>query len=578
MDLFDSYHVATDSMMSGPTPGHRERIPGGSGGTNATKAVPFLQLPGGRRRPNPTKMGLVIPPQYSFAGVYNSQSQVFRTWQDEAQRNSLTDALAMWRDPFMRGLLKRRMMPVINLPWSLEVDDPKDPEQKAIAEDLTRIVEATPDWGYFLLSVMYSLWYGRAAAQCDYGHEEINGERRVIITNHRPVQGDKFVTHWSGLPAVLIYGGFDPGANNKHNLFSSDRGLALLLADPYFRERFVYAEFEPTDKDWLFEPEMAAAIHGDGLRSQCYWSWWLRQELISYMTDGLQRISANGMIYAYYPSGNQAAQEAVIQALKELIRDNVAAFPREPGTEGNQGPLIERIEPSGIAYDILEKFISHIEGIITQMFLGQQSDTSQQQYAGAVESQEKQVSLIVRYDSNNLAQVLTKEFLKVVIRFNRWVYRGRTYFGQNLPFRIRFKFQLAPIDVKERIENAIRLLQANVPIDLEQVRDVAGFSAPRDDAQIPGQPPGRFGEQPANGQQPPGAPNGQTNGLPKMPGLPNETKGGATEEAKLSPMKPLPAVGGVDKSKMMTYGARLNVRDWDKLRRKFGRPATNGKH
>jgi phage gp29-like protein len=435
-----------------------------------------------RGGPNPGRLGQVLPHHLTFAAVYNSLSQAYRTWQDEAQKNSLTDSLAMRRDGFVYELLCRRWYPVSELPFHLEPDDPNHPGQKSICEELTRIIESTPNFQTLKLQLLEAVWFGKAAVQCDWRETRVNGKRRTAVVYHEPVQGDKIVWKWGGTPGILVHATYDPGPQNRHNVQLTDRGRALFLHDPYFRERFLFHRFEPTDTDYLFEPEQAAAVQGLGIRARIYWVWFLRQELLSWVMDGLQRVSSNGMLYAYYPSGNESAQRAVVNALTDLIRDNVAAFPKDPAND-DIGELIHRIEPTGIAYEVLIRMIEWAEGIIRRCIVGQTltgEPAATGMGSGVAELQETTFQQIVRHDANSLAETLTRDFVGPLVRYNHWDYAGRHYYLQDLPFNIRLKLQAERPDMRERIDAAAKLMQLGVAIDLEDLRDALGFSKPRD--------------------------------------------------------------------------------------------------
>src|SRR6185437_16104067 len=107
------------------------------------------------------------------------------------------------------------------------------------------------------------------------------------------------------VPALLIYSGWamaNPYA--AQYIGNTDRGRAIFLRDPYWRDRFIISEFEPSDFDWMFEGSFAGGVHGVGLRSRLYWGWKLRTTLLGWTVDALQRIGVNGMLYGYYEDGN----------------------------------------------------------------------------------------------------------------------------------------------------------------------------------------------------------------------------------------------------------------------------------
>lgn len=436
-----------------------------------------------REKKNPRQQFL-IGHQDTFAAKYNYTSHAYYDYFDEALRDSWTNALAMRRDGLIQELINHRALAGCGLPSIIESDDPEDREQKEICHQVLLILKSVYKFQYLKRSLDEAIFFGKFGAQVVYGTKLIDGAPRVTIINHQPVMGDKIVFDWEGVPAILVHTGDGFYANinkrDKQYIRMTDRGMAFFLADPFYRDRFVIHEFEPTDTDFLFEGDMALAVHGLGLRSRFYWTWNLRVELLGWMMDALQRIGANGMLIGYFQSGNPNAEAAILKVLENLMKYNYAAVEVQGATPPKD--MITRIEPTSVGYDVMFNLVQHLEGIMRRGFLGQEM-TSQfgatGMGSGMADLAGDSFENIVTYDAKNLSDTINQDVLPPLLRYNIFKYKGKKYRGDELPFQTWHKFNLNRRRIAEKINAATQLLAIGVPLDLDGLREEAGFDAPK---------------------------------------------------------------------------------------------------
>lgn len=423
---------------------------------------PFTQMPKEfLRQP-------VLPHQLSFAAVWQAVNNIYLTLDDEAKKHNYQNALAMRRDAAIFKALRARQYPVAELPFTIDPDDPEDKEQQDVAQRISRLIHAIPRFQLLKLHLLEATWYGKAAAQLEWDYVMVNGQRYLLPVKHTYVNGDKLVFDFDGTPGVLVYRPLDP---KGLEIRQSNWGPALFLRDEYFRDRFVIHQHEPEDADFLFDSDLGGAIHGMGLRSRIYWVCQVRNQVLGWIVDSLQRVSSNGFLVGYYPAGNPAAQDAVNKALEDLIAKSVCSFPITPSRDNVS--KIESIAPSTIAYDTMLSVVKYFDEIIEVMILGQtlSSSTGSTGMGSEVASLHSlTLDRIVRFDANNLSETLTSDLLAKIIKYN---------FG-DLGFNLKLKLTVEKTNIKDQVTAAKGLFDMGVPLDEENLRDQAGFVAPRD--------------------------------------------------------------------------------------------------
>jgi hypothetical protein len=429
-------------------------------------------------------MDFPIPHADQFAAKYNYPSRTYRSYFDEALRDDYQNALAMHRDGFWYELISHRTLPVTLLDHTIKSDDSEDEEQKQVCNQVDLIIRSTNRFQYFKRILLEACFFGKYGVQCIFGKKIINGKEQTVILRHQPVMGDKIIYDWDGTPAVLI----NPAAPfiknlslEIHNKFvrQTDRGMAFFLATPFFRDRFVIHEFEPSDTDFLYEADMAEAVHGLGLRSRMYWIWNLRHELLSWAMDGLQRVGVNGMLVGYYASGNPQAQDNMVNALINLMKNNVTVIATTAGIPPKE--QITHIPITGIGYDVILTFVLHFEEIMRRGTLGQNLSSKSAATglgSGVAELQGDAQENVTLYEAGNFQDTLNDQLIPITLKYNKFKYKGKMVRGDELPFSVFFKFSMDRRNALEAIEVAERLFQMGVPLDGDNLRDKGGLPRP----------------------------------------------------------------------------------------------------
>lgn len=511
----------TGRSPTGPSPGITDATGQPLAPSQPNTATAPIGNPHGLRPPMPdfgngnlANRGFSVPHPQTFASVWNAITRTYPTWKDEAQRNSLADALAMRRDGLIEDLLSSRKRPTSRLKFEIQSDNPADAEQQRICRELTDIVKATPRFRSLNNWLMEAVHYGRSAVQIEYKYDRVNGKRRLVVGDPEgntpgwePVQGDKLVFKWDGTPGVLVHTGWEHTDVSTDQLERTDRGLALFLNEPFYRERFIVHKFEPADADWLFETDQSGIVNGCGLRHRIYWSWFLRQELLSYATNGLQRLSTNGRLIGRYPTGNMQAQTEVLGALASLTSNWYAAFPFDK--DNPEAYMLEDFNAASVSYDVLMTWVNYFDDQIRRVYLGQTLSGKSEPLGigggGSDEAMEVRDE-IVDGDASDLSETHTEEFLKPLIRQN---------YGE-LGFKCRFVFLNKERDAIRKAQSAKLLFDMSIPFDTSELRENLGFKPPPAGGAQMGmaaQPQAINGTPQANGSPQAGMPST----TPKMP-------------------------------------------------------------
>ena len=410
---------------------------------------------------------VVVPHHLTYAQIWQLASKSYLTLDDEAKRNHYANALAMRRDASIMKSLRARQIPVSQLPFVIEVEDPDDGRQKQVARELTAIVNAIPRFTTMKLNLSEANWYGKAGVQTTWGWKKILGKQFLTIVDHFPINGDKITYQWDGTPGILVYRPFQP---SDADIEMTNWGPALFLYDEFYRDRFIIHRYEPDDTDYLFESELAGAVNGVGLRSRLYWVYQVRHEVLGWIIDALQRIGTNGMLVGYYPTGNEKAQEAVAKALEDLIAKSVTTFPVDHGHE--QDNRIDAIPPATVAYDVLINVLKYFDSIIEVMILGQplsSGTASTGMGSDVADLHATTLEKLIRYDAINLSETLTTDLLGPIIKYN---------YG-DLDFNVKLKLVSERVDTKDLAVTVKALWDMGVPMDSEELREKFGLSAPR---------------------------------------------------------------------------------------------------
>lgn len=442
--------------------------------------MPDARLIGPDAMPITKPDGGLLPHYVGFASIVQSVSRTYSYRYDEAKRDSRINALAMRRDAYLKSLLQERKKPTAKLKWEIEVDDDKDPVQKVVKDGVTASLKATWRWRRMLSNLLEALWYGRYGVQVQWSRDQ---QGRWHISRHRPVNGDKIMYGWDGVPAVLLHTGSLDQATYRDSIISTDAGgRALKLEKPEWRRQFVIHQHEVDDADFM-EGEMAGGVHGVGLRSWAYWSYWIRQELFDWMISFMESVGMMDLLIFNYDQGNPAAK-ANAEAMAKRITGKVAiAMPRNAATEKYDAVETIPMNTAGLVAlkDLIESFCErHLERLFVGQTLSAGTEGSGLGGTGVAGMHMDTKFHLIEDDADNLSETITEDIVGPLV--------GWQYAYADFP--VRFRMAVVDPESAEKLKSGIELAKAGARVKEEDLLDLAGFVAagPNDATLTGGQP------------------------------------------------------------------------------------------
>lgn len=429
----------------------------------AEKGYPLPEAPARLDGLPPGSGKLVVPHFSTFSQVVNFVTRTYRWSADEALRHSHTNALAIRRDPIVMDAVRSRQIPVVQLPWHLSPIDDTDNRQVEAAKVLTQIVEDIPNFQTFKMHLAEAVFYGRYAVQNIYRWDYSRGQRRLVVADYKPINGDKLIFRYSGQAGVLVHPTMFEGETTW-----TDRGRAHFFT-PEEREQVIIHKHEPEDADF-YEGDLGGAIHGVGIRSRIYWFWWLRSQILAFLMDYLERVGAGGFTIYFFEAGNPESMDEVKTAAEEQWRNNAILFPRYRSGETG-GPGIQRIEPSPAGAQLLESLVvEYFDNVIRRFILGQ-SLTSEAigtgLGSGVADLHADTFNRIVKFDAVALQETLTKELITVLAKYN--------FPGIPAP---KFTFDVDKPNARAVLDAAQTFFEMGGQVDEDELRGIVGLAKP----------------------------------------------------------------------------------------------------
>lgn len=430
----------------------------------------FPQPPIEQPEATPPNYGIPsVAPYLSFAQVVSTFSRSFLNY-DEALRQGKQQALAIRRDPVIMQALRARQMPVAQLQWHIEPDDPNDVEQARCADALQRGIKRMPRLQAFFMCLLEAVWYGRAGCQVAYQWDWIDGQKICRPRMWWPVNGDKLVFKFDGTPGLLV-----------HYLYKGLReptptGWAHFLT-PQERPALVLHHFEPEDADYA-EGDMAGGLFGVGIRSRIYWYWYLKSQVMQFLMDFVERVGAGGLTVYYYEAGNPNSLKEVEEAASKQFSSNAILFPRHKDTPQNSGaPGIDRFEPSQAGVQLIQQLVTtYFDDVIRKFILGQDLTATAEPTglgSGVAALHGQTFSRIISYDAIALQESLTNDLVKPM----------QTFMGKGHLPPCRFVFEVDAPNTATILAAAQAFYQLGGSLDEESLRDALGLASPE-----PGKP------------------------------------------------------------------------------------------
>lgn len=480
----------------------------------------------------------VLPHAITFIGKQSTVAHVYRN-PDEAVLRSGGQAWKMRRDPTIMECLESRQRGTALFNWHLEVEDERDPEQKQLKEELTKIVKRTYQFTEYRRCLLEALWYGRYAVQHQFGHEMIGGKRRTIIKGWRPVNGDKLIFRFDdgsgryrddevGIRVTPIYGQKDVIAGGRR-LEVTDVGMCYFL-EPWERSLLAIHRHIIEDGDYE-DPVSAGRIHGVGVRDRIYWCWYQKQETMAQLMEVIDRTGSGITIY-WYPAGNPQAEAETIDLAEKQKHENVLVMPRMSGDPAQDAYGIERIEPTSAGIDAMSKIVDEFFGDQIMRYICGGTLFSKSKSlgigGGGADIQEQSFYTIIQYDSVKLEETISTEMVLPLKGFNfPW--------ARDIP--VFFRIDTDSPDSQEKLQAAKTAWDMGAKILTKDLMSKVGMSIPKEGDDYLQNP--QFAQQGIPGQ-PGGAQPGQPGDLQDMFGPLAAELGGGAQPGGGEPGQPPP--------------------------------------
>jgi hypothetical protein len=417
----------------------------------------------------PGRGDFVLPHAITFQGLVSSLAKVYRN-PDQAFQDSLQNSRSMRNDLSVMECLEQRQRSCAMLNWHLEIDGEKQGAHADFLKQLTGIVAATGSSPEFAIrakpfteyrrSLWEADWYGKQGMQHKVGWKQIYGRQCLCMVDWEPVNGDKLCFRYddgsgqyeAGQPGIRVRtsGGLKPG--DKFRIYDqptqqwkelkvenisgtewTDRGLAYFLDADMQKQLVIHRYFI---EDAAYEvPIAAGAIDGIGIRSRIYWTWFQKQETLSYLMEYLER-SALGIEIWQYPAGNATVQAEIEAAATQRFANgrNVIFIPQYLNPDSGQTSAYDRVDPPAAGAETIKSVLTDFFGHQIKRYILGQTLTSEADSTG-LGSKVADLHLgtyldIVRYCCAGMEETLTNQLVRTLQRWN-WT---DTYL-RNLPVK-----------------------------------------------------------------------------------------------------------------------------------------------
>jgi hypothetical protein len=404
-----------------------------------------------------------------FAMQVNPVWQTFPRTYDEAVASNPENARRMANDPVLSGPLEIRTRTTALQTWHIEPDDTENEDEVKAAADVEWRIRQCPQLQQLMSWLLYNgVWCGRSGAQTYYTWKTKKDITGLIPTGFDPINGDKLVFGFGrnrGKVGVRV----SPLANVSYEQI--DMGMVHWFDDRDRQNLVCYQHFREDPDYW--NGWKAGALEGVGLRDRLYWAWANKNMILGFMMDYMQWF-ARGLTIYYYDSGNASQLNELRDRIIEQKKSGlpVLLFPRtRDGSEPGYKP-VERLEPgTASAQFILELVTQYYDTLFRRCILGQDLTTTAGGGGlgdGVATVHQTTFDGIVKYDSNNLQEVLTRDMVRVVYAY--------TYPGMQ-PGSWRFETEAPNVD--QLIMSAQAYHEMGGQIDAEEFRDLLGLPIPK---------------------------------------------------------------------------------------------------
>ncbi len=429
----------------------------------------------------------LVPHIATVSGMTGGAGRAY-SWADEALRDSRENADKMLTDCGITECLEARLRSTALLNWHIAPENENSSDEKALADEMTKIIQCTPHFAKFRWAMGLARWYGRYAVCPQYGVDWVNGKQRTVVTRWEPRHGDKLVfryddgSHRTKADQVGIrIGGAhtwidtdkrDYRGNDLRQIESTNHGLVYWLTD---KQRRLIVVNKHIIEDGPFEdPLRAGAIHGIGIRDRIYWTWYGMVECLADILCYLER-SAFGIEIWTYPANNDAARRRTEDAAKKVTSGGrtVLIVPKFSGENADQFG-VQHIEPGlgGVeqAMTIVREYFGHkIKRYILGQTLTSEADATGLG-SGVADAHLATFADIIRWDALNDQETLTEDKLRWLQLWNFPTSRG---------IKLRLIIDTDSPDAEKKMKGYESAWGMGARIKEEDVLSVIGASVPK---------------------------------------------------------------------------------------------------
>ena len=452
--------------------------------------------PGGLKAP-PNFGQQVVPHIFTVSGRFSLSAKSYLP-SDEALLHDPANAERMRVDCGIMESLEARQRATALLNWHIEPEDDKSQDQKDLAEQLTKIISRVPRFIEFRRWLLEAIWYGRSAVATQFSNQQIGGKWRTALRRWEPRNGDKLVFRYddgyfttdpdevgirigqgtslhSRLASQLHESRLDgsPLKNQRLKVEATGQGLVYWFNQAERKQIIIHKHMI---EDGVYEdPRTAGRIHGVGVRSRIYWTWYAMIECLQRALEYLDR-SALGVEIWSYPANNPTAKARTEEAAKGHVGGgrSVVLVPVFPG-ENAELYGVRHIEPGLAGVDALLNVIKEYFGHKIKRYIIGQTLTSEADAtgmgSGVADAHLATLADIVAYDARNLEETITNDFVRHLQLWN---------FPDSAQYHMRFVIDTDSPDVDKKLDALSKAWGMGLKIKGADVADMLGVSIPTD--------------------------------------------------------------------------------------------------
>lgn len=438
-----------------------------------------------------------VPHMMTFQSVLSTIAKTYRP-SDEALKDSWENARFMRNDVGIKECLESRQRLTALLDWQIVPEDDESQDQKALADELTKLIARIPRFVEYRFNLQHAIWYGRYAIQHRYRYQNVNGKMRILPSDELddpgwlPIHGDKLVFRWDdgsgrypphqlGIRVARHHGMAgdrlsdfvleEAKTDGGWGIMPSDISLAYFLS-PWQRQSIILHKHTIEDGDFR-DPLDAGRIHGVGIRSSIYWEWFQKQNATAQMMEYLDRSAGGVEIWRYPASNPNALAQCKTSAKERMAGRNIIFFPVYGGEDAvNHG--VEFIVPDMGGITALKELIADYFGHRIKRYILGQTLTSEADAtgmgSGLAELHKDTLMQIVQYDVANHDETITNQLLRTMQVWN---------FPESRHIRLRFQSTIEREDTQAKLEAAQVAWQMGAEVVQSRVLELAELPQPR---------------------------------------------------------------------------------------------------